>query len=78
MTGCQVVVGTGATSPWFEKSETEEERKLMYNAFHYWKNVAGNWEERKNVGWYRVTPIKSNGERTQFVKENLGELYKAY
>jgi hypothetical protein len=78
VSGCQTVLTTGQASPYFQKMDTEENRRLTLSAFHYWLGSAALWEERGRVGWYRVTPRKDNRGRTfELIKENLGPLYIA-
>ncbi len=86
VSGCQTVVATGQNSPWFQSSETQEDRQKVYKGAHYWKSAAGVWEESSSQAkkkgyealgtWFRSTPVKnSRGQVTDVVSENLGGQY---
>ncbi len=86
VTGCQTVVATGQNSPWFQSSETAEDRQKVYKGAHYWKSAAGVWEESSSQAkkkgydalgsWYRSTPVKdARGNVKSVVSENLGGQY---
>lgn len=77
-TGCQVVLATGKASPLFRSSETELDKKQMYNGHHYWQSGAAFWDDRGVSSWYRITPKKTAyGEIIEYVEENLGDTYLA-
>lgn len=86
VSGCQTVVSTGQSSPWFQKADTREDEERVYRGSHYWMSASGVWAESESEAkkhgwdelgtWYRSTPVKNDaGQVTDLVKENLGDMY---